>query len=220
MLRVVRPFARAVTRVSVPTRLSSGFAREDRLAQLLQNELNDERGKGSVPAAPEGWALVQNAGKIEMTLKRDSGEATVMFSAVEEGAEDRVGTAFVVLIDKPNAGTVAVKCITDPDHLFTINQVAYYGDSKLAHDATVAGNWAREESYEAPIFNTLDDGVQAAFHEFVQEHGVDSNVTGFIEQAAAQKEQVRPLPQYLGFLVCTVVPSPSPTAVRVRKVAR
>eukprot|EP01013_Petalomonas_cantuscygni_P006456 TRINITY_DN1750_c0_g1_i1.p2 TRINITY_DN1750_c0_g1~~TRINITY_DN1750_c0_g1_i1.p2 ORF type:complete len:239 (-),score=66.65 TRINITY_DN1750_c0_g1_i1:230-946(-) len=187
--------APVVPPTSVPARFSS-FPTHLQLAKLFTRELEQEAGKGKLPTPPTGWTLDNRPGKIQLKLTRASGETTIYFTMQEhsEGAEGSTDapdkrTDFIVLIDKPNNGTVAIKCTTDPDYLFFINSVSHYKDSKIAHGETADDDWSRDESYEGPTVAELEEDIQSAFHALVQEHGVDEDLTTFIIETAHLKEQ-------------------------------
>jgi complement component 1 Q subcomponent-binding protein len=46
-----------------------------------------------------------------------------------------------------------------------------------------------QDQYPGPDFNTLDERVQSAFHEFLGQFGVNEELALFVEHVSLEKEQ-------------------------------
>lgn len=96
------------------------------------------------------------------------------------------------------------------DGTFSIENISFYRDSKLATDLTAEADWARRGLYIGPQvsfkcgtgnlttlkpnehtlqFETLDEGVQAQFESYLEERGVSTDLALFIPNFAEYKEQ-------------------------------
>lgn len=94
--------------------------------------------------------------------------------------------------------------------MFTISNISYYGDEKLATDMSSEGDWKRQGLYMGPAvsspagfaicvedpadlnalcsqFENLDDGVQGEFETFLEERGINSSLALFIPDLAEYK---------------------------------
>ncbi|CEH17648.1 regulatory protein suaprga1 [Ceraceosorus bombacis] len=75
------------------------------------------------------------------------------------------------------------------DGQFTVENISYYKDAKLATDLSADADWARRGLYIGPQFETLDENVQAQFEAFLNERGIDSDLARFVPDFAELKEQ-------------------------------
>ncbi|KAH9916979.1 mitochondrial glycoprotein [Epithele typhae] len=75
------------------------------------------------------------------------------------------------------------------DGAFTIDNVTYYTDAKMATDLTAEADWKRRGYYIGPTFETLDATLQEEFDHFLEERGINSALAYFIPEYAEHKEQ-------------------------------
>ncbi|KAM0751758.1 mitochondrial Mrb1 [Meredithblackwellia eburnea MCA 4105] len=154
------------------------------------------------------WTIEDIAGSDEIALSRDFGNEhiRVLFSIgdveamedVEEAEEGASGeteeetpnfpVTCTITISKPNQGALALDAqVLDGE--FSIENISFYKDGKLATDLTAEADWARRGLYVGPSFETLDDAVQDQFVAYLDERGINTDLALFIPDFAEYKEQ-------------------------------
>ncbi|EPQ25648.1 uncharacterized protein PFL1_06785 [Pseudozyma flocculosa PF-1] len=93
-----------------------------------------------------------------------------------------------ITISKPNRGAMTFEAVA-ADGEMSIDNITFLRDNKMAEDLTVEADWARRGVYVGPQFDTLDEGVQEQFENFLVERGIDQDLALFIPNFAEYKEQ-------------------------------
>lgn len=140
------------------------------------------------------FKLKEEAGSSYTTLTRKHGEELIeiVFSCtdVEEGSgfdmeqengedpqiEEGQGIAFDIKITKGDNQMVISAVASDA---LTIRNVAYI-DGKLKD---------KDDAYDGPSFDDLDEAVQGAFYEYLTERNIDDDLSFFILASSHHKEQ-------------------------------
>jgi len=186
-----------------------------KLQEELQYEKESAEAAGPVPEfvkefkASGTWKIEEAAGHDEVVLTRLFGNESirVLFSiadidtpqeapeyeadgepAPEEEEHSGAPIRVSVTISKPKSGALSIDCVTQ-DGGFGIDNVSFYGDSKLATELTPEADWSRRGLYIGPQFDHLDVGVQEAFEKYLEERGVGASLAAFIPDYAEFKEQ-------------------------------
>lgn len=158
------------------------------------------------------WKIEDQPGSDEIALIRDFGNEhiRVLFSIgdigesaeademeesedVNEAKEEEEETpAFpvrcAITISKQSQGALTIDAQAI-DGSFTIENISFYKDAKLATDLTAEADWARRGLYIGPQFDTLDQTVQEQFEHFLEERGIATELALFIPNFAEFKEQ-------------------------------
>ncbi|UZJ56003.1 hypothetical protein CBS101457_005323 [Exobasidium rhododendri] len=147
------------------------------------------------------WKIEDQAGSDEIALVREFGNEHIRIlfsigdidtSEDEETPEEEEVRPFpvrcAITISKPNQGALTVDAQA-VDATFSIENISFYKDSKLATELTAEADWARRGLYIGPQFETLDETVQAQFESFLEERGISTDLAMFIPNFAEYKEQ-------------------------------
>jgi len=157
------------------------------------------------------WKIEDQPGSDEIALTRDFGNEhiRVLFSIgdigetadadeleesedVNEAKDEEETPAFpvrcAITISKQSQGALTIDAQA-VDGSFTIENISFYKDAKLATDLTAEADWARRGLYIGPQFDTLDQTVQEQFEHFLEERGIATELALFIPNFAEFKEQ-------------------------------
>ncbi|PWN31346.1 mitochondrial glyco protein [Meira miltonrushii] len=158
------------------------------------------------------WKIEDQPGSDEIALIRDFGNEhiRVLFSIGDIGEsaeademeesedmnetkeEEEETPAFpvrcAITISKQSQGALTIDAQAI-DGSFTIENISFYKDAKLATDLTAEADWARRGLYIGPQFDTLDQSVQEQFEHFLEERGIATELALFIPNFAEFKEQ-------------------------------
>lgn len=157
------------------------------------------------------WKIEDQSGSDEIALTRDFGNEhiRVLFSIgdigetadadeleesedVNEAKDEEETPAFpvrcAITISKQSQGALTIDAQA-VDGSFTIENISFYKDAKLATDLTAEADWARRGLYIGPQFDTLDQTVQEQFEHFLEERGIATELALFIPNFAEFKEQ-------------------------------
>ncbi|PWN46084.1 mitochondrial glyco protein [Ceraceosorus guamensis] len=199
---------------STDSELSSRLAQE--ITYERESAAAGSEGEGSESASEEPefvkdfkaagvWRIQDVAGSDEIALTREYGNEhiRVLFSIgdidtsendfeEEEGSEEEQEAGFpvrcAITISKEGKGALTLDAQAE-DGQFTVENISYYKDAKLATDLSADADWARRGLYIGPQFETLDENVQAQFEAFLNERGIDSDLARFVPDFAELKEQ-------------------------------
>lgn len=92
-----------------------------------------------------------------------------------------------IVIEKPSGSAIAVEGLGQDGYL-SIHSVAPYADKSLALDESAEGDYKRRLLYRGPAYNSLDDGLQSAFEEYLNGKGVNEDLLQFIFEYSVYKE--------------------------------
>jgi complement component 1 Q subcomponent-binding protein len=213
--------------------LSSRLEQEISYEKEAASGYSSENGTGGEPGfltdfKKQGlWKIEDQAGSDEIALVREFGNEhiRILFSIGdidtseedEDTPEDDEPRPFpvrcAITISKPNQGALTVDAQA-VDGTFSIENISFYKDSKLATELTAEADWARRGLYIGPQvsrrrgcieqlaanvfvssfyicnqFETLDETVQAQFESFLEERGISTDLAMFVPNFAEYKEQ-------------------------------
>ncbi|PWN48720.1 mitochondrial glyco protein [Violaceomyces palustris] len=156
------------------------------------------------------WKIEDKPGSDEIALTREFGNEhiRVLFSigdidttdpndleadidpesTEEDGQVPSFPVRCAITISKSNKGALTIDAQAQ-DGDFTIENISFYKDAKLATELTAEADWARRGLYIGPQFETLDEEVQTHFESYLIERGIDSNLALFIPNFGEYKEQ-------------------------------
>jgi len=181
-----------------------------KLLQTVNAELQHEKSQYSPPDLVKKflqsgeWTLEDKERDVNITLtkKVDDRTVSVAFQLVSpyqneglEGDEDGESepselTDFSVTVEKSDGSGVVLYCSTfngDPSARFLIGSMKVY-ESAEQRDAP--------SSYNGPVFEDLDQGLQEAVDGWLSSLGVNHELCDFIDACAVDKEQR----EYMGWL--------------------
>ncbi|KAG0227459.1 hypothetical protein BGW42_002933 [Actinomortierella wolfii] len=95
----------------------------------------------------------------------------------------------LITISKPNAGSISVEAIAQ-DGAFIVESVANIKDNVLANSRTVEADWEKRGLYQGPPFAELDERLQVAFEQYLEERGINSDLAWFIPNYVFHKDQI------------------------------
>ena len=148
-----------------------------------------------------GFEFIESATSSRMELRKKTGnyEVSICYFArapmpeeeenqqePEEGPSNMVD--FQVLINKTgNTNGVLIDAVV-MDSKININAVHIANSIKEYHTKFLTGR-IEPEIYQGPDFSTLDDSLQQAFEDFLNELGVNEEAAAFIEVSSLDKDQ-------------------------------
>lgn len=198
--------------VELSTRLAQEIEYERDNSSINSSEQSNEPGFLTNFRSQGIWKIEDQPGSDEIALIRDFGNEhiRVLFSIgdigettdadeleesedVNETKEEEEETpAFpvrcAITISKQSQGALTIDAQA-VDGSFTIENISFYKDAKLATDLTAEADWARRGLYIGPQFDTLDQTVQEQFEHFLEERGIATELALFIPNFAEFKEQ-------------------------------
>ncbi|PWN24417.1 mitochondrial glyco protein [Jaminaea rosea] len=117
--------------------------------------------------------------------REDNGES----DGEGEGNEPALPVRCAITITKPSPlGALTIDAQAESG-TFTIENISFYQDSKLATELTAEADWKRRGLYIGPQFPTLDDALQEHFQGYLEERGIDDDLALFVPLFAEWKEQ-------------------------------
>ncbi|EFX04520.1 regulatory protein suaprga1 [Grosmannia clavigera kw1407] len=149
-------------------------------------ELYDE--DGALADEDEG---VSGSHKNEAAAEGEEGEEDL--EAESESAA--VPVRLAIVIEKPGHGAINVEA-TAQDGALLVDNLYYYKDAALAHEATPEAAHAAQEVYPGPAFGSLDEDLQVLLDRYLEERGITQALAVFAPEYLDAKEQR----EYLGFL--------------------
>ncbi|KAG0258268.1 hypothetical protein DFQ27_004742 [Actinomortierella ambigua] len=115
----------------------------------------------------------------------------------QEGEEEEEGEAesltfpvrCLITISKSNAGSISVEAIAQ-DGAFIVESVANIKDNVLANSRSVEADWEKRGLYQGPPFAELDERLQVAFEQYLEERGINSDLAWFVPNYVFHKDQL------------------------------
>lgn len=173
------------------------------LTDMLQKELEYEKGLYQAPpelqSAPAGWQLKETAGDTHMTLtKTERGETVQVDVMVNEQPENDEDEGMVEDEEEAAEGGAL-----DVDVGVVFNVSVTKGDTALVFECRSDGTYldiqhcslepadgeVPDSSYTGPVYEELDEDLQAKFQHYLEERGVGPALGAFILQLVHDKEQ-------------------------------
>jgi len=110
---------------------------------------------------------------------------------IEDTEEPSYPIRTAITITKPNGapGALTIDAICQ-DGLFTLENIAFYKDTKLGTELSADADWKRRGLYMGPQFDHLDVNVQDQFEAFLRERSISEGLALFIPEYAEYKEQL------------------------------
>ena len=148
------------------------------------------------------WDIKDVPGSKEVSLSRtfQKEDIQLIFSTdaleqdfdLEEGEEEQEDESHQIplqmIVTKPNHdGSLEISCTATDEGVF-VDNVAYF-PQRLVADETSQGDWERRGLYGGPKFENLDEELIENFQTFVEERGLDSELSEFIQEYLTFKEE-------------------------------
>ncbi|KAK4700154.1 hypothetical protein P7C70_g6100, partial [Phenoliferia sp. Uapishka_3] len=135
-----------------------------------------------------------DAGDVEPeSFDEAEADGAVAEPTESEGAEEEGEASFpveaTITVTKSNGGGALTIDAVAQDGLFSISNISFYNDAKLANGLTAEDDWKRQGLYIGPDFQNLDEAVQTEFENYLEERGINSDLALFIPDFAEYKEQ-------------------------------
>ncbi|OLY83403.1 Mitochondrial acidic protein MAM33 [Smittium mucronatum] len=118
--------------------------------------------------------------------------------------EDDVSEFYVNLvltITKPNAPTLQFNLVAEEGEI-GINQMQFFNDPKEAIEQSSESDYVRRTVYLGPVFGQLSDDLKEGIDQFLEDRGIDTGLSMFIQdyiEYKEQKEYLRWLEQFSAF---------------------
>ena len=95
-----------------------------------------------------------------------------------------------IVVEKPgkNKGALNIEASCNYNQI-AIESVFYYHDVKLAHTATPEAEFASQEIYPGPPFDSLDPDVQTLMDRYIEDRGINEALAIFATDYMGWKEQ-------------------------------
>ncbi|EPE05241.1 mitochondrial glycoprotein [Ophiostoma piceae UAMH 11346] len=118
--------------------------------------------------------------------------------AEEEDGETDSGAVpcrLSIVVEKPGKGALSVEATAQEGSL-VVDNLYYYKDAALAHEASAESAHAAQRVYPGPAFGSLDEDLQVLLDRYLEERGITQSLAVFVPEYLDLKEQR----EYLGFL--------------------
>jgi len=93
-----------------------------------------------------------------------------------------------ISIQKSNKGALLVDALVS-ENSFDVERIFHSMNANLAKDRNADTEWHRDNIYSGPMFDDLDDDVQAGFNKYLKERGINNELATFITKYSEHKEQ-------------------------------
>ncbi|EGN99234.1 hypothetical protein SERLA73DRAFT_137483 [Serpula lacrymans var. lacrymans S7.3] len=160
------------------------------------------------------WRIEDTRGKSEISVVRDyqNEHIRVVFSLNDAESmgpdlpdEDEVGDTSevddedqsledegeamqcTILVSKPHKGTLLIKAVALGGH-FLIDNVSHSDDTDLATKNSAEADYQRQNIYIAPQFDDLSESLQNGFTSFLEERGINDELSEFVGEYVKHKE--------------------------------
>ncbi|CAL5220697.1 g2751 [Coccomyxa viridis] len=194
---------------------ASAVASATDITAIVSDELKYEQESYTKPALtpPAGWEITEKAGSSKVSLTRDYGEEVVQvdFTAREYnteayGEDEEEDADEDALEDEdeeplPDSMTLEVCVVKEGSDDALIFEVETDGDSidildvsldKMRDEDSTEKEEEEdedEEIYGGPVFSELDQKLQQAFTDYLEERGVNGELGRFVMDFSEDKEQ-------------------------------
>ncbi|KAI9020494.1 mitochondrial glycoprotein [Hyaloraphidium curvatum] len=181
-----------------------------KLTEEYQYELENNEDGNKLPEFLESFnkqglfKIEDKAGEKQVKLTRTVGNETISvlfatdsmseseWEAEEIEGDEDPATSFVVRctahVTKKDAGTLEFS-LTVSDREFLIDAVNLGSDSALMLEDSASADWKRSGLYGGPVFEELDDDLQALFAKYLEDRGFNGDLAEFIAAYIEYKEQ-------------------------------
>lgn len=122
----------------------------------------------------------------------EQGEEAEEADDVDSGA---VPCRLSIVVEKPGKGALSVEATAQEGSL-VVDNLYYYKDAALAHEASAESAHAAQSVYPGPAFGSLDEDLQVLLDRYLEERGITQSLAVFVPEYLDLKEQR----EYLGFL--------------------
>ncbi len=112
-----------------------------------------------------------------------------------EGDSAAVPCRLSIVVEKPGQGALSVEA-TAQDGTLLVDNLYYYADAALAHEATAEAAHTAQSVYPGPAYGSLDEDLQVLLDRYLEERGITQALAVFVPDYLDVKEQR----EYLGFL--------------------
>lgn len=123
----------------------------------------------------------------------DAEEKALNESQDQEEASDNSGATpcrLHIVIEKPGKtkGALNIEATSSYDRI-SIDSVFFYPDSKHAHSQSPETEFAAQELYPGPPFDSVDTDVQTLMDRYIEERGINQALAVFAADYMTWKEQ-------------------------------
>lgn len=168
--------------------LSKNFGNENIRVLFSISDINQASDEG-VEGLEDAFENDEVVSSINAAKNKDA-ESAATTAASSESDESQPASFPVrcsITISKPS-GCLSIDTIAQ-DGVFVIDNIAFYKDSKLATDLTSEADWQRRGLYIGPQFDDMDENVQEAFEQYLEERGINTTLALFVIDYIDYKEQ-------------------------------
>eukprot|EP00835_Amoeboradix_gromovi_P001126 NODE_45_length_27728_cov_0.328387.p8 type:complete len:287 gc:universal NODE_45_length_27728_cov_0.328387:1203-343(-) len=165
------------------------------LSSILKKELDYEVNNNTIhqvyPHTAEflkeqGWKIGHEIGKAEIVLSKQVDEYNVeMFIDCNEDAEAEIDEIDMVvdITKRGKDGVVSLDLLLDSEEL-TVENLSWYPNKDFQKSQQL-----RDDNYEGPMIDTLDQQVEDGVYEKLKELTIDTTLTDKIRDLKSWKEQ-------------------------------
>ncbi|KAL4459170.1 hypothetical protein ABPG75_014035 [Micractinium tetrahymenae] len=198
-----RSVQQSVSAAAAARGFRSSAAGSSSLAEALRNEVNYEKENYEQPpevcaGPPAGFTLTESRGDTLMTLTKKHGAETVTVDVMvndqpeeelvqdeESGAVDAdVGVVFTAAVTKGGRSLV-FECKSDGQYLEVLHASLEPAEGEV-----------EDSAYTGPVYEELDEELQAQFEEYLAERGITQELGAYLLPLVHDKEQR----EYMGWL--------------------
>ncbi|OMJ17195.1 Mitochondrial acidic protein MAM33 [Smittium culicis] len=107
----------------------------------------------------------------------------------------------ILTITKPNSPTLQFNLIAEEGEI-GINQMQFFNDPKDALQQSPESDYSRRTAYLGPVFGQLSDDLKEGIDQFLEDRGIDTGLSMFVQdyiEFKEQKEYLRWLEQFNSF---------------------
>jgi complement component 1 Q subcomponent-binding protein, mitochondrial len=183
------------------------FSAKDNLVNIFTQEIEHEE-KEYKPISPNekqtffdnsGFKFIDSQNSSRMQLQKTVNDFQVNISYFpkpppEEEEENNTEqqqsnfTEFQVLINKVGKSAGFLIDAISTDSQININHIHCSDNIQEFYNKYISGT-SDADSYQGPDFNTLDNSLQQAFYDLLEEFGLNEECANFIEVSALDKDQ-------------------------------
>ncbi|KAL2163417.1 hypothetical protein VTH06DRAFT_5474 [Thermothelomyces fergusii] len=141
------------------------------------------------PDMMEDSALDEELDDIESGSNRqDRGGSANLEEESEEESRVSIPSHLNIVIEKPNKGALAVEAVAQ-DGAIMVENMYYYTNPKLAHNADPEAVHELQDTYAGPPFGNLDEDLQILMERYLEERGITESLAVFVPEYIDYKEQ-------------------------------
>lgn len=121
------------------------------------------------------------------------GEKEVVLEGEQEEVEEEVASFPVratVVVEKAGKGSLVLNTVAQDGYLH-IDAVRYFKEGQLTTDEMTRHDIGerRQDLYMGPVYEELDEELQATFSKYLEERGIDTALATFLPDYVDYKEQ-------------------------------